>query len=453
MIIAVYGAGYVGLVSAVCFSKIGHHVICADINPERISTLLQGECPIYEDDLPELLKEQRLSGRLQFTTDVTEAIKQATVHIVATGTPSLPNGSADLSQVFAVATQLAREVVAHGVLVIKSTVPVGTGDAIQAYLSSELDRLGKMYRIDVVSNPEFLREGCAIEDFLQADRIIIGGDKEALIQLKTIYQPLVQQGIPLLCMSRHSAELTKYAANAMLACRISFINQMSQIAERVGANIDEIKQGIGADRRIGPYFLQAGIGFGGSCFPKDVRSLAYTARLLGIDVSMLDAIEQVNHTQKNWVVEQLNRHFNQALQQKIIGVWGLSFKPDTDDLREASSLVIIDSLLKVGAKLRLYDPVAMPAAQASLPQNESITWCSSADSVLDGGIDALVIATEWKVFKEYSLAALHAALHNAPIIDGRNCFDLSQVEKEKMAFYYSVGRPIVSHGRIEKKGL
>lgn len=452
MVIAIYGAGYVGLVSAVCFAKIGHQVICADINEARIATLLKGECPIYEDQLPQLLKEQLSGGRLQFTADLSYATRQATIHIIATGTPSLPDGSADLSQVVAVATHLAREATDHGILVTKSTVPVGTGDALQAHLNDELLRHDKPYHIDVVSNPEFLREGRAVHDFLHADRIIIGGDDEALTALKAIYQPLVQQGIPLLCMSRHSAELTKYAANAMLACRISFINQISRIAEKVGANIDEIQQGIGADQRIGPYFLQAGIGYGGSCFPKDGRALAQTARSLGVAVPMLDAIEMVNSMQKNWAIEQLNQHFNHELQNKIIGMWGLAFKPDTDDIRDASSLVIIEALLQAGAQLRLYDPAAMPAMRSCLALNEAITWCDSADDVLAYHLDALVIATEWQVFKAYDLSSLHMALQNAPIIDGRNCFELAYVEQAQLSYYYSVGRPLVCKGIIEQKG-
>ncbi len=444
MMIAVYGAGYVGLVSAVCFAKIGHQVICADINEERITTLRHGDCPIYEEQLPQLLKEQILGGRLQFTADISYAIKRATIHLIATGTPSMLDGSADLSQVYAVATQIAREATADGLFVIKSTVPVGTGTAIEAHLKAELAHNDSPVRIEVVSNPEFMREGSAVHDFLKADRIILGGTPEALSRLKMAYQPLLAQGIPMICMSRQSAELTKYAANAMLACRVSFINQMSRIAEQVGANIDEITQGMGADRRIGPHFLQAGIGYGGSCFPKDGRALVQTARSLGIEVPMLDAIDRVNRMQKNWANEQLNKHFNHVLQNKTIGIWGLSFKPDTDDIREASSLVIIDSLLAAGAKLRLFDPVAMPAMQAYLPHHESITWCRSADSVVSDPLDALVIATEWHEFKTYSLSSLQAVLLNAPIIDGRNCFDLSAVEQANISFYYSVGRPTVT---------
>lgn len=444
MVIAIYGAGYVGLVSAVCFAKIGHEVICADINEERINLLKTGVCPIYEEHLPELLNEQLKNARLQFTTNLSYAVKEASVHFIATGTPSLADGQADLTQVYAVATKIAQEATAETLLVIKSTVPVGTGDAIQQHVKDELKRVGHAFSIHVASNPEFLREGTAVYDFLNADRIIIGGEKDALAVLRTVYSPLVEQkNIPLLSMERRSAELTKYAANMMLACRISFINEISRIAEKAGANIDEIREGIGTDQRIGLFFLQAGIGYGGSCFPKDGRALIQTAHALGEDVPLLDAIENVNLKQKKWVIEQLIQHFNGNLQDKIIGIWGVAFKPGTDDIREASSLVVIEALIKAGCKLRLYDPVAMPAAKEYLQHHEALTWCHSADDVLDDSLDALVIATEWQIFKDYSLHSLQAALHNAPIIDGRNCFDLAKIREANISYYYSVGRPRV----------
>ncbi|STX47970.1 UDP-glucose 6-dehydrogenase [Legionella hackeliae] len=298
MVISVYGAGYVGLVSAVCFAKLGHQVICADINEQKIALLLEGHCPIYENGLPELLHEQIQLKRLHFTADLAHAIKMAQVHIIATGTPSQADGSADLSQVFAVARQVAQEATSHGVLITKSTVPVGTGEAIQTLVNEELIACGKDITIEVASNPEFLREGTAVYDFLNADRIIIGGEEKALTILREIYQPLVEKGIPLLSMSRNSAELTKYSANAMLACRISFMNQISQIAEKFGANIDDIRQGIGMDPRIGSQFLQAGIGYGGSCFPKDVRALIQIAKSIDIDTNLLQAIDNVNNAQK-----------------------------------------------------------------------------------------------------------------------------------------------------------
>ncbi|KTD24788.1 UDP-glucose 6-dehydrogenase [Legionella lansingensis] len=444
MIISVYGAGYVGLVSAVCLAKLGYQVICADIDEHKIHMLLEGKCPIYEDGLPELLEEQ-LNKRLMFTNNLVEAIKKAEIHIIATGTPSLPDGSADLSQVFAVATMIAQEADIDGILVIKSTVPVRTGDAVQTHVEEELLRGGKTIKLAVCANPEFLREGTAVYDFLHADRIVIGGeDKKALDVLKRIYQPLVDKGIPLLCMNRRSAELTKYASNAMLALRISFINYISQLAEALDANVDEIRQGIGFDHRIGPHFLFPGIGYGGSCFPKDVRALIQIAKSIDMNVDFLEAIENVNQWQKDWVFKQVSKHFHHNLKGLTIGLWGLSFKPGTDDLREASSLVIIDSLLCAGVQLRVYDPVAMPAAKKIL--EGTIIWCESAEEVLDGGVDALVIATEWLEFKNFCLRTLKDKLGKAPLIDGRNCFDLSKVAFAGLS-YYSVGRPLVMDGQ------
>ncbi|MDI9817700.1 MULTISPECIES: UDP-glucose/GDP-mannose dehydrogenase family protein [unclassified Legionella] len=443
MIIAVYGAGYVGLVSAVGFAKLGHQVICADVDEEKIARLIAGECPIHEKQLPELLQEQRQSHRLEFTNNLAEAIKTATVHLIATGTPGLADGQADLSQVFAVVSRIAKEAEKDGILVTKSTVPVGTGDRIQAQMDKELAHYGKKITITVASNPEFLREGTAIYDFLNADRIIIGGEERALATLKLVYQPLVEKGIPLLTMSRRSAELAKYSANALLACKISFINQISQLAEQLGANIDEIRQGIALDHRIGPHFLYAGIGYGGSCFPKDVRALIQTSRSLNINTNLWEAIGEINEIQKNWVFKQLSSHFAHELQGLTIGIWGLSFKPDTDDLREASSLVAIKALLASGVQLRLFDPAAMSAAKKILPENAAICWCDSAKAVLDEQLDALVIMTEWSEFKNFCLNYLKDKLGNAPLIDGRNCFDLTQVAAAQLPWYYSVGRPLI----------
>ena len=452
MIVSVYGAGYVGLVTAACLAKLGHFVTCADINEQRITLLLGGECPIYEEQLPELLNEQRVSGRLHFTADISAAIKRAEVHIVATGTPSLADGNADLSQVFTVATKLAQEAELDSILVIKSTVPVGTGDAIQTHVDSELALCGKAIKIVVASNPEFLREGTAVQDFLNADRVILGGEPRAFAILGLMYQPLVEQGIPILTMSRRSAELTKYSANAMLACRISFINQISRLADELGANIDEIRQGIALDPRIGPHFLQAGIGYGGACFPKDVRALIQTAKAVGVDTNLLDAIEAINRLQKNWVFEQINKHFNQKLTGLTIGIWGLSFKPGTDDLREASSLVAIVALLQAGAKLRVFDPAAVPAAQQLLANYMTISWCNSAESVFTENLHALVIATEWPQFKSIPLDFLCQKLGDAPLFDGRNCFELSAVIAAQLPYYYSVGRPSIVK-LMQKEGV
>ncbi|MFY7697906.1 MAG: UDP-glucose dehydrogenase family protein [Legionella sp.] len=441
MKLAVYGAGYVGLVSAVCFAKLGHLVHCVDVDQQRVDRLMQGDCPIFEKQLPELLQQQLGSGRLAFTTDFSQAIQFANLHIIATGTPSLANGHADLSQVFAVATAIAEQTNENCVLVIKSTVPVGTGSRIEQHIHRLIADRQKTIRILVASNPEFLREGSAVNDFLGADRVVIGGDEQALLSLNELYQPLVDQGVPLLSMSRQSAELTKYAANAMLACKISFINQISRIAEKTGANIDEIKQGITSDHRIGPHFLMPGIGYGGSCFPKDSRALIQVADELGVQTELLQAIETINHQQKQWVGEQLRGHFQATLPHRTIGIWGLAFKPGTDDLREASSLVIIDELLQAGASVCLYDPAAMDAAKHYLAHGDKVTWCSSANDVLNSHIDALVIATEWPEFTEYPLTLLQQSLGKKPLIDGRNCFSMTAVAQAGLSYYYSIGRP------------
>ncbi|WP_028387581.1 UDP-glucose dehydrogenase family protein [Legionella fairfieldensis] len=446
MLISVYGAGYVGLVTAVCLARLGHQVICTDVNEQRIVQLQKANCPIYEEQLPELLQEQIANKRLFFTADLTYAVNQASVHFIATGTPGLADGSADLSQVFAVASFIARETNGNGLIVTKSTVPVGTGDIIQARVEETMAQVGNKNKIAVVSNPEFLREGTAVYDFLNADRIIIGGEQQALAALEAIYQPLVEQGVPLLRMSRRSAELTKYSANAMLACRISFMNQISQLAESLGADIDEIRQGMALDHRIGPHFLQAGIGYGGSCFPKDVRALVHTAAEVSVDTHLLEAIEKVNQSQKQWVFNCLKKHMNGKLEGLTIAIWGLSFKPGTDDLREASSLVAVNALLDAGANLRIFDPAAMPAAKKLFNSSSAISWCSSAEGVFDRAVDALVIATEWPQFKSCSLEALQKQLGKAPLIDGRNCFKLSDVMNANLAYYYSVGRPCIIKG-------
>ncbi|KTD25990.1 MULTISPECIES: UDP-glucose dehydrogenase family protein [Legionella] len=443
MIIAVYGAGYVGLVSSACLAQLGHDVICVDINESRIAMLAQGKCPIYEEQLPELLKEQLARRRLDFTVDLSAAIARAKVHIIATGTPGLADGNADLSQVFAVASRIAQEAEEDCVLVIKSTVPVGTGDEIQAHVNNELAHYHKAIKIGVASNPEFLREGTAVHDFLCADRVVIGGEEQTLMVLKQLYQPLADQGVPILLMSRRSAELTKYSANAMLACRISFINQISRLADELGADIDDIRQGIGLDYRIGPHFLNAGIGYGGSCFPKDVRALIQTAKRVNVDTNLLDAIESINRLQKKWIFAQLSEHFKQNLNGLTIGIWGLSFKPGTDDLREASSLAAIKTLLQAGANLRIFDPVAIPAAQKLLADNRAIQWCESAEAVFNTSLHALAIMTEWPQFKNYPLDFLKMKLGDAPLFDGRNCYPLSAVKTAQLARYYSVGRPPV----------
>lgn len=443
MIISVYGAGYVGLVSAACLARLGHEVYCVDIDAQKIAGLTRGECPIFEKDLPELIVQEQERRRLHFTTDVQYAIHQADVHVIATGTPSDQDGKADLSQVFAAAKRIAAEAQRDTFIVTKSTVPVGTGDALQQEVDKELAAQNKSIHIELTSNPEFLREGTAVFDFLQADRIIIGGSEQGLAPLRAMYQPLVEKGVPLLSMSRRSAELTKYSANAMLATRISFMNQISQLAEHFGADIDQIKQGMALDPRIGPLFLNAGIGYGGSCFPKDVSALIHTAREVDLDASLLQAVEDINHQQKNWMFQRVSHHFNQQLSGLTLGVWGLSFKPGTDDLREASSLVAIDQLLAAGVKIVAFDPVAMTAVSERYNHDSGFSFCDSAEAIFKQRLDGLLIMTEWPEFKNYSLASLKQALNNAPLFDGRNCYSLASVAAAQISAYYSVGRPVV----------
>ncbi|WP_133129785.1 UDP-glucose dehydrogenase family protein [Legionella yabuuchiae] len=448
MNISVYGAGYVGLVSAVCFAHMGHKVLCIDIDESKINLLKHGTCPIFEEQLPELLHEELESGRLTFSSDVFYAIEFGQVHFIATGTPSLSNGDADLSQVLVIAQQIANQTEKDTLVVTKSTVPVGTGDKLSALIRNIQQTRASNFIIDVASNPEFLREGSAVYDFLNADRIILGGEQQALEPLKAIYKPLIAKGVPLVSMTRQSAELTKYAANAMLACKISFMNQISLIAEESGADIEEVREGMGFDHRIGPYFIQAGIGYGGSCFPKDIRALKHTALAKGINAPLIEAIDAANNHQKNWVYNKLLQHYNHDLTNRTIAIWGLSFKPGTDDMREASSLVIINALLNAGVNLRLYDPVAMSAAKKILPEHDTITWCRSAqEAIQTNSLDGLVIATEWDEFKSYPLQNLAHTLKKTPLIDGRNCFPLSEVIQSGIALYYSVGRPPVG---IEK---
>lgn len=442
--LTIYGAGYVGLVSAVCFAKLGIKVLCVDVDKNKIDLLQKGICPIFEDNLPELLKEQLAIQQLQFTTNMNDAIKHSSLHMIAVGTPSLESGAADLSQVYSIVNEIMWQTTADLILIIKSTVPVGTGNDIENYIRVQQATYGKSYNLAVVSNPEFLREGSAVYDFMNADRIILGGESSILLHLKQIYQPLVQLGVPIHCMSRTSAELTKYAANAMLASRISFINQISQIASVTGANIDEVRVGIGSDQRIGPHFLQAGIGYGGSCFPKDVRALMYTASYHNVNYDFLRAIDSVNELQKKWAIEQLLIHFKGQLEGLVIGIWGLAFKPGTDDMREASSLVIMRSLLEKKVKLRVYDPVAMSVAKTYFGTDDSIVWCESADNVLRRPLDALIIATEWPEFKRFSADKLCKLLAKSPLIDGRNCFSLKEIEAVEIT-YYSVGRELVKN--------
>lgn len=446
MIISIYGAGYVGLVSAVCFAKLGHQVTCCDIDESKIASLSRGECHFYEEGINSLLSEQLSERRLVLTSDIQHAITNSSIHFIATGTPDAGNGEADLTQVFNVALKIA--LLAQGddnLIVIKSTVPVGTGDEIENKIQQSLKKSNQCKNVMVASNPEFLREGRAIADFLHPDRIIIGGEPLALLPLKHLYQPLTMREIPLVEMNRTSAELTKYAANTMLASRISFINHISQIAEKVDANIDDIYNALSLDARIGSHFLKAGIGYGGSCFPKDIKALTHTVKKLNLDTSFFESIDKINHQQKDWAIAKLRYHFNNNLNNLKIGLWGLAFKPGTDDIREASSIRIINSLLKEKAKIFIYDPRALNNVKRAFPDNEQLEYCFSPEEIFSNEIDALVIATEWEVFKNFSLESLAFLLNKAPIFDGRNCYDLNNIKSSNLSYYYSVGRPTIKN--------
>jgi UDPglucose 6-dehydrogenase len=430
MRVCVIGTGYVGLVTAVCLASLGHDITALDIDEDKIKTLSQGFCTIYEQGLQSLLDESLAAKKIAFTCDYQKALAHTEIVIIAVGTPSNQDGSADCANLYDCVHKIIPYCQDEMVVVTKSTVPVGTGDEIESLLKNHCKK-----SIRVVSNPEFLRAGMAVDDFLHPDRIIIGCNEQMPIQvLKKLYAPLIAQNIPFITMSRRSAELSKYASNVMLATKISFINQISQIAEKTGANIDEISRAMGLDKRIGPHFNQAGIGYGGSCFPKDVDALIHTAFSIGIDAPLLHATKKINHQQKLWLIKKLEHHFKHGIKELTIGILGLSFKPGTDDLRQAPSLVLIEYLIKCGAKIIAFDPVAIDAAKSLLGAYDNIGYASSVEQVCCT-CDALCIVTEWPGFKELPFSKLK----NTPIFDGRNIFDLTAI-KEKQLCYYSVGR-------------
>jgi len=441
--VSIYGTGYVGLVSGACLSDLGHTVTCFDIDKAKIQALKQGQCPIYEKGLEELLKKNTSGETLFFTDEFPSAVSQSDVHLICVGTPSLDDGSADLSQVLTVAKQITESATRDTVIVTKSTVPVGTGSRIIEEVNQLLQTLNKDITIHIASNPEFLREGVACHDFLNADRVIIGtNSKAAESQLLELYAPLKNTGVPIVSMSIESAELTKYASNAMLATKISFINQMSMIADAVGANIDEISYGMGLDKRIGPHFNQAGCGYGGSCFPKDIRALKHIANEHQVNTGLIEAVDSINQLQKQRLFTDISACFNQDLTNKTIAVWGLSFKPETDDIREASSLVLIQQLLEAGAQIKAYDPVASKNTASYFKQHPAITFCDSKEAALDAA-KALVIVTEWEEFKAIPAATLKKWLAQRPLFDGRNIYPLQAMQTHGIR-YHSIGRPTVT---------
>ena len=441
MQVTIIGSGYVGLVAGACFAQMGNEVICLDVDSKKIESLKQGKIPIYEPGLEEMVRENARLKTLRFSTDKKEAISNAEVIFIAVGTPMGEDGSADLSFVKAVAQDIGSHIEREYVVVVdKSTVPVGTAREVRRIIESALaKRQDSHIAFDVVSNPEFLKEGVAIKDFMSPDRVVIGTDStRALEVMKALYAPFLLKSDRLIAMGIESAEMTKYAANAMLATKISFINEMSQICERVGANINDVRQGIGSDSRIGYSFIYPGCGYGGSCFPKDVRALEKSAKDVGYTAKILNAVQEVNEKQKMLLVEKIVRHFGENLQGLSFCVWGLSFKPETDDMREASSLVLIDELTKRGATIQAYDPKAYEQARFYLKDKlSSITFMESKYSALQGCV-ALVLLTEWREFRSPDFGEIAKLLKEPIIFDGRNIYQHCGLESKGFK-YYQIG--------------
>jgi UDPglucose 6-dehydrogenase len=436
MNIAVVGTGYVGLVTGTCFAETGNHVICVDIDQDKVARLKKGEITIYEPGL-ELLFERNISqGRLHFTTDLKEAISNADIIFLALPTPPGEDGSADLSYIMGVADQLGDLLDHYAVIVDKSTVPVGTAEKVAGIMRRKLDE--KLF--DVVSNPEFLREGAAVDDFMKPDRVVIGTSSErAATIMKRLYDPFVRQGNPVIFMDERSAEMTKYAANSYLATRISFMNEIANLCEKLGANVDMVRMGMGSDTRIGKRFLFPGVGYGGSCFPKDVMALGKTAEENEYDFKILKSVMAANALQKERLSQKISRYFKGDMTGRKIAVWGLAFKPNTDDIREAPALTIIEDLLAEGASIAAYDPEAMPNVQRIL--GDRIQFGKDPYDVLRDA-DALAIVTEWALFRTPNFDDVERLLKNKVIFDGRNLYDLEQM-MDRGYYYESIGRPVV----------
>ena len=436
MNIAIVGTGYVGLVSGACFAEMGIDVTCVDINPEKIKCLLNGEIPIYEPGLDDLVKRNVEAGRLHFTTDLTTCLDNVEVVFSAVGTPPDEDGSADLQYVLEVARTFGRNIKKYTILVTKSTVPVGTAKKVKAVIEEELTERGEQIDFEVASNPEFLKEGAAIKDFMSPDRVVVGVESDrAKKVMERLYRPFQMNNYRLYFMDIPSAEMTKYAANAMLATRISFMNDIANLCDLVGANVDMVRKGIGADTRIGSKFLYPGCGYGGSCFPKDVKALARTAREYGYTMGVIEAVEAVNERQKEIVVKKLQDKLG-TLRGKTIALWGLAFKPETDDMREAPALVVIEKLLEAGASVKVYDPVAMDECRRRI--GDRVVYCKDMyDVVIDA--DALAVLTEWKEFRIPSWSVIKRVMKHSVVVDGRNIYSKDEVIAEGFE-YAAIGK-------------
>ena len=436
MNIAIVGTGYVGLVSGACFAEMGVDVTCVDIDQNKIDRLLLGEIPIYEPGLEDMVKRNVEAGRLHFTTDLTSCLDDVEVVFSAVGTPPDEDGSADLKYVLAVARTFGRHIKKYTILVTKSTVPVGTAQKVKAVIQEELDKRGEKVAFEVASNPEFLKEGAAVKDFMTPDRVVVGTESiRACKIMSRLYKPFMLSGERMIFTDIPSAEMIKYAANSMLATRISFMNDIANLCEQVGADVNMVRKGVGSDTRIGKKFLYAGCGYGGSCFPKDVKALIKTAEQNGCEMKVLKAVEEVNEKQKSILFEKLQRHYAGSLKGRTIALWGLAFKPETDDMREASALVLIDKLTGSGCMVKVYDPIAMGECKRLI--GDKVIYCKDMyDAVVDA--DALLLVTEWKEFRMPSFAVLEKTMAGKVIVDGRNIYDKEEVAEHGFV-YYKIG--------------
>ncbi|MBI5430596.1 MAG: UDP-glucose/GDP-mannose dehydrogenase family protein [Nitrosomonadales bacterium] len=440
MKISVIGTGYVGLVTGTCLAEVGNDVLCLDLDANKINILKQGGIPIYEPGLEEMVKRNMAAGRLRFTTDVTESASHGAIQFIAVGTPPDEDGSADLQYVVAAARAIGRNMQEYKLIVDKSTVPVGTADRVRAAVQEELNKRGAKIEFSIASNPEFLKEGAAVEDFMRPDRIVVGADNPSAVELiRSLYAPFNRNRDRLIVMDIKSAELTKYAANAMLATRISFMNELALLAEKMGADIEHVRHGIGSDPRIGYHYLYAGCGYGGSCFPKDVQAMQRSATEYGCELRVLNAVEMANNRQKLVLIDKITSRFGDDLSGRNIALWGLAFKPNTDDMRDAPSRVLINGLWARGATVTAFDPVAMHETQRIFGNDPRLKLADTPMAALQGA-DALAIVTEWKMFRAPDFAAVKATLKTPVIFDGRNMYEPKDVRAAGLE-YFSIGRP------------
>ncbi|WP_111431584.1 UDP-glucose/GDP-mannose dehydrogenase family protein [Rhodobacteraceae bacterium DSL-40] len=439
MKITVFGTGYVGLVQGTVLAEVGHDVLCIDVDAAKVAGLKEGRIPIYEPGLEDMVKKNHAEGRLNFTTDAAEGVAHGRIQFIAVGTPPDEDGSADLQYVLSVAGTIARHMEEPKVVITKSTVPVGTADKVRAKMTEVLSERGSDLGFDVVSNPEFLKEGAAVADCMRPDRIVIGTENaESEELLREVYGPFNRNHDKIIVMDVRSAELTKYAANCMLATKISFMNEIANLAERLGADVEAVRRGIGADVRIGYHFIYPGAGYGGSCFPKDVKALIHTARQTGFVPTILDAVEERNEQQKTVIFDKINRHYGGMLKGRTFALWGLAFKPNTDDMREAASRVLMEALWEAGASVQAFDPEAMEEAQRIYGDRPDLTLCGTKEAALRGA-DALITLTEWQVFRAPDFDLIKERLKDPVIFDGRNLYDPVRMAK-KGFMYYAIGR-------------